>query len=404
MAKQGKTLQELAIEIERQANAKKDFVAPAAQIGLAVVDSDTVGFKDTGKPVPTVKLVLGDGNYPKTYLGEGGNPVNIVPLHSAPSFALNNLAHGQMAEYLGIPKPYYDKCLREQPDLLARNVNQWLAKLSADATSAGKKESRMIRTLDGNVRAVLSDRYRPLENYDLATAVLPVLQEQELVIVSCEITERRLYIKAFDKRIEREIAIKGTDPAHTFLKDVVFPSITISNSEVGSGSLSVAAGLYTGGCTNFASFSDSRMRKYHVGGKALDSADVYALLTDDTKKLTDAAVWAQTRDVVRSAFETARFEELVGRIQQTTTQKIEGDVVQVVEVVGAQFGMNKGERGSVLKHLIEGGDLSRYGVFNAVTRTAEDLPDYERATEFERIGGQIIELDGSQWKKMAAAA
>jgi len=364
--KTGKSLTQLAQEIERQRDARKDYVAPTEKMTMMASDAQ-----------PGARLMLNGGK--------------IAPL----PMSLNPLAHGQMAEYTGVPKPYYDLMLSQAPQLLAKNVNHWLA---------AANEKRMVRTMDGNVRAILSDRYRPLENADLAEAVLPVLMEQELVIVSCEITERRMYIKAFDKRIEREITMKGTDGAHTFLKDVVFPSIVISNSEVGCGALSVAAGIFTGGCTNFAAFNDSRMRKYHVGGKALDSEDVYALLSDKTKELTDAAIWSQTRDVVKSAFEIARFEELVGRVQETTTQKISGDVVKVVEVAGERFGMNKSERGSVLKHLIEGGDLSRYGLFNAVTRTAEDLEDYERATEFERAGGKVIELPRSEWEALAKAA
>lgn len=376
--KTGKTLVELAMEIERQRAAREDFIAPTSKMGMIVREEGPV-------------LALGDDL--RTTL-EGTMGTNVVPMRGK-FFGMNQIAHGQLAEYTGVPKQYYDRMAQVAPQLLADNVNHWLAK-------AGEK--RMVRTLDGKVRAVLSDRYRPLENADLAEAVLPVLMEQELMIVSCEITERRLYIKAFDKRIEREIGIKGTDPAHTFLKDVVFPAITISNSEVGFGALSIAAGLYTGGCTNFAAFSDSRMRKYHVGGKALDSENVYELLSDKTKQLTDAAIWSQTRDVVKSAFEIARFEELVGRVQQTAVQPIEGDVVKVVEKTGERFGMNKGERESVLKHLINGGDLSRYGLFNAVTRAAEDLSDYERATDFERAGGKIIELPRSEWEQLAKAA
>ncbi|MBL0089244.1 MAG: hypothetical protein IPP44_22195 [Ideonella sp.] len=34
----------------------------------------------------------------------------------------------------------------------------------------------MVRTLDGQARAFLSDRYRRLDNYDLCEHVLPMLQ------------------------------------------------------------------------------------------------------------------------------------------------------------------------------------------------------------------------------------
>lgn len=43
-------------------------------------------------------------------------------------------------------------------------------------------------------------------------------------------------------------------------------------------------------------------------------------------------------------------------------------------------------------------------MLNAFTRTAEDLADYDRATDFERIGGQIIELPANDWKRIAEAA
>ena len=361
--KTGRSLQDLAREIERQANAKRDYIAPTAKMELIAATP------------------------PQFALGDQGGPREVC--------GLNEVANAQLAEYTGVPKVYYDRMRAEAPGLLAKNVNHWLANAN---------EKRLVRTLDGNVRGFMSDRYRPLDNVDLAEAVFPVIGDMGLYVVSCEITERRLYIKAFDRRIEREIAVKGTDPAHTFLKDVVYPSIVISNSEVGYGALSVAAGLYTGGCTNWAAFADSKMRKYHIGGKAIDSENVYALLSDETKRLTDAAIWSQTRDVVKSAFNIALFEERVGRIQETTTQKIEGDVVKVVSRASERLGLSKAESNSVLQHLIEGGDLSRYGLFNAVTRSAQDVESYDRATELEAIGGRVIELPRHDWERMLKAA
>lgn len=372
--KQGKSLNELAAEITRQMEAKKDYVAPRAKMQLQLAERDGGGH---GAPV----LVLANGN--------GGH-----------QFGIRDIGHEQLASKLAIPKNYYDRMRVEAPALLVGNVNHWLGQAVADE----KEKKMLVRTLDGNVRAFLSDRYRPLDNCDLAEAILPVLQEQELVITSCEITERRMYIKAFDRRVEREIKLQGTDPAHTFINDIVCPSICISNSEVGCGSLSVAAGLFTGGCTNFAIFNDSRMRKYHIGSKMSGGDELYALLTDQTKRLTDAATWAQARDVVKSAFEIARFEELVGRVQATTENKIEGNVVEVMEVTARRFGFNDTEKESVLKHLIQGGSLTQYGLFNAITRAAEDLPDYDRATQFERFGGDVIELPRSDWQVLASAA
>ncbi len=74
------------------------------------------------------------------------------------------------------------------PALLAHNVNTWLH-------SAGN-EKRMIRTVDGRARGFLSPKYRPLDNYDLGQAVLPALIKAGAQVVSSELTETRMYIKA----------------------------------------------------------------------------------------------------------------------------------------------------------------------------------------------------------------
>jgi hypothetical protein len=92
------------------------------------------------------------------------------------------------------------------------------------------------------------------------------------------------------------------------------------------------------------------------------------------------------------------------KIEGMTSQKIDGDPVKVVDFTAKRFGLTETEGKSVLRHLIEGGDLSRYGVWNAVTRTAEDVESYDRASEIERMGGHIVTLANSEWKELAAAA
>jgi hypothetical protein len=54
----------------------------------------------------------------------------------------------------------------------------------------------------------------------------------------------------------------------------------------------------------------------------------------------------------------------------------------------------------VLRHLIVEGDLSAYGLGNAVTNYSQDVGGYDRATEFKALGGKLIELalaTGSSW-------
>lgn len=365
--KTAKTLAELLREVERRENSKRDFLVDTQAIKMV----PTKGIDDAHT---SVELELGD------HLG----------------FGINNVAHRQIGEHVGVPAKYYDRMLKESPDLLSRNVNHWL-----DAQPA----KRQVRTLDGNARAFLSSGYRPLDNVDLAEAVVPVLLEQDIEIISCEITDRRLYIKGADKRINRDIPSgrRMGDGSHVIF-DTVSPAIVISNSEVGMGALSIETGIWTKACTNMAIFAQRSMKKYHIGGRAELSESVMEMLSDKTKKVTDASVWMQVADVVKGAFDAARFEASLEEVKAMSTQRITGDVAKVVEVTARRLNLQEGEQKSILRHLIEGADLTRYGLFNAITRTAEDLTDYDRATEFERAGGQIIELAANDWRVIAEAA
>ena len=70
---------------------------------------------------------------------------------------------------------------------------------------------RMLRTLDGQVRAVLSDRYRRLDNFDLAESVLPILQQlPEVRFESVELTETKMYLKCITPRLKYEICLLYT--------------------------------------------------------------------------------------------------------------------------------------------------------------------------------------------------
>ena len=362
--KTGKTLVELATEIERQRDNRKDFIAPTDR--LALIPSDDV---------------------------------NDVFMSGIPGMdpRLNDLAHRQVGSYVGVPAIYYDRMRSAAPALLAENVNHWFN---------ANPEKRMVRTLDNRVRAFLSDAYRPLENHDLAEAVLPALLDQDLEIISSEITERRLYIKAVDRRINRDIPTgknRMGDGSHVIF-DTVSPAIVISNSEVGSGALSVETAVWTRACTNLAIFAQRSLRKYHVGGRHQIAEDMVHLLSDETRKATDKAVWLQVRDVVKGAFDEAKFDASLDEMRGMEKQPIAGDPVKAIDLAAKALDIRELEKPSILRHLIEGGDLTRYGLFNALTRTGEDQADYDRATDFERMGGKLIELGEGEWRRIAEAA
>ena len=152
------------------------------------------------------------------------------------TFGTTSLFHRQVASALGIPAKYYDLMQSQKPELLAENVNAWLA----DRTS-----SYMVRSMDygsGQVaRALLSERYRRIDNMEIATSVLPLFAgNDQYEVMSCEVTENRLYLKVVNHRLEMEVR-KG---------DIVQAGVMISNSEVGLGAVSIQPLVYRLVCLN----------------------------------------------------------------------------------------------------------------------------------------------------------
>ena len=87
----------------------------------------------------------------------------------------------------------------EDPELLDYNINRWFTQQPA---------SRMVRTLDGKARAFLSDRYRRLDNLELADVVFPFIKDMKgAELSSCEVTESHMYVKVINKRLQAEVGV-----------------------------------------------------------------------------------------------------------------------------------------------------------------------------------------------------
>jgi len=336
--KNGKTIQELAIEIQRQQESKRDFLIPATRISAFVHDKNV----ELGFPIKD--------NHDELFTG-----------------GLTNNGHIQLGSFCDIPKKYYDMML-PHPELLSNNLNHWLSRSDS---------KRTVRTLDGKVRAILSDKYRRLDNFDLAQNVLPMLNDANASIESCEITDSKLYIKAITHKVQAEVK-----PG-----DVVSSGIIISNSETGHGSLSVKPLVYRLVCSNGAIVDDFAMRKYHAG-KATDMGQIE--FSNETLRAEDKAFWLTVRDLVKYTLSETTFDKIVDSMRESTHKHIIMPE-QAIELVTKKYAFNEFEKDNVLAHLIKGGDLTSWGLGNAVTRMAQDVNSYDRSTDLESIGFQIMQ-------------
>jgi hypothetical protein len=357
------TLEQLAAKLTEQRNAKRDYLADTRTVTMSK-DAKALVLADKGKMV------------------------------------IRPFAHRQLAEKLEIPTKFYDRLAANHPDILASTVN---------ALFEREPSENMIRTLDNQVRAVVSTKFRALDNYDLAEAALPVLVEQGCTVESCDITETRLYIKAVHPTLRRELPVPAglkMGVGHNIFLRLIMAAITIRNSEVGDGSLAVEDGVYERDCTNLASFI-AAFRQHHVGKRHKTELDVITEIeSDTTRKLSDALVWSKLRDRVVQAFDAQNFEAMCAKLVEARADAIpvETGIPTLVELFGAREGLNETERKGFLQHLMGGGELTRYGMQWAATRLAQDMDSYERASELERVGGRIIELPRSDWQSLLKQA
>lgn len=200
-------------------------------------------------------------------------------------------------------------------------------------------------------------------------------------IISCDITETHLYLKVINKTMKAEI-VPG---------DVVQAGFVISNSEIGLGALKVEPLVYRLVCKNGMISKDLAHKKYHTGKQVEDTDNAYELYSDATLAADDKAYFMKVQDIVSAAVDEAKFNLTVDKMRTAMSIKTGENPVQTVEVLGDRYVLNKLERASILRHFIMGNDYSHFGLVNAVTRSSQDVADYNRATELERIGGTLLD-------------
>ena len=352
--KYGRSLTELAMELERQKNAKHDYLLDTRNM----------------------RMDAGSENAMISIQNDKTREVLI--------FNINEVAHNQLGANLGIPSKYYDKMRFENPELLTQNVNSWLNK---------DPKRRMVRTLDGTMRAFLSDRYRRIDNAEIASSVLPIIAEMpDVKIESCEITDERMYIKVVNPRLTTEV-VPG---------DIVQSGMMITNSEVGLGSLTIQPLVYRLVCKNGMVVNDAKTRKYHVG-RGNEALDDFTLYSDATLQADDRALLMKIEDTVKAVVDQTRFDKVVDLMRTAKDAKIvTSNIPAMVELAGNDFGYSKKEGEGILDYLIRGGDLSLYGFANATTRFAQDVNSYDRSTALESVGYTILGMSPRQWNKLNA--
>lgn len=348
--KQGKSLTDLAAEVERQSISKNDYLAESGEITMHPFNS-------------TIDI---DNNV----------------------MAMTNHCHKQVASWSGIGTRYYQKMLADNQTLLAGNVNHWLHHKD------NAKKTRMVRELDGSARAFLSDRYLRLDNDVVTKTCLEVMSQIEgIQIKSCDITNNKLYMKAVFPKTEAEVK----------LNDPVQCGVVITNSEIGTGSFQISPLIYRLVCLNgmVSPTKEDGVRRNHLGSKINSDTIKYS---SDTIELMAQATLAECKDAIKTFSSPEYFDKHVQKMALAADSIKSVNPEKTVELLAKQLAFTEDERSSVLEAFIRDQDYSQYGAMNAVTNAANNMLSYDRASDFEVMGSSVLNLNSSQWQKVALAA
>lgn len=289
-------------------------------------------------------------------------------------WSLTEHCHSQVANKLEIPMGYYKRMKGDHPDLLALNINGWL--------SRKEKTKYLLRTFnygDENItnlcRAMLSDRYSILDNWDVLIAALEAIKNTgiHVDVVKAEVTERKMYLHI----VAPEIHVDATELLDGYLEDTtsavlnngIISGLVLTNSEVGLSRFEVSARAQILRCKNGLHDRNAAFRKTHLGAK-MDEG--FVQWSEGTKQKNYQLILSQVADAVKVYMSKEYLGNLTSKLLKHKYDKIENPK-DVIEVVSAEIGIPESHQQSILKYFYKDQDESSFGLMNAFTREAQNV-------------------------------
>lgn len=310
----------------------------------------------------------------------------------------------QLAERLRIPLQYLDRLAEMDheagPALACYTVNE--------LTRIDERRAlyRFVETDEGYVlRAVLSDRYRAIDNDTALQAILAGLSDNGLALGDCEVTGDVTMDRMRLRITVPQVAIAVPDllgdyrmpyslrpgngmharPDADETPPVLWAGVEITNSETGNGAFAIAPRAVIQVCRNGLTKAVD-FRRAHIGA-ALEEGSID--WSHETQRTALALITSQVRDAVATYISPGYLEATAEEMRRAKGVLVEG-APAAVEAVQIRFGLTEGERDAVFELFAAGGDRSVLGLANAVTAAAQLAEDGDHQSDLEATFWQIV--------------
>jgi hypothetical protein len=292
----------------------------------------------------------------------------------APGFTTPGTMHRnatqQLSQRLGIPLAYVDH-LREQGEwgyeLLVRSLRQH---------TLHSEDRYLVRSVGGEARAFLSDKFRRIDCRPSAAALLEVAKERGLVVADGIFTETRTSLKFILPKL-----------LEVFPGEWMVLGFDWSNSDFGRGANDLRMFAFRPLCWN-GMVGESVVRQIHIG-KRLEDDIAYS---EKTYRLDAEATASALRDTASHALSEARVDRLLDGIRIANETKIEPkarvDALRKVVTKGEAERVVEAFNSPDVENMPPGNSLWRWS--NAISFVAGQLEDADKKIDFERYAGDVI--------------
>lgn len=281
-------------------------------------------------------------------------------------------ALGQLAARAGVPGSYLAELA---------NADGWRRTLAAEILSRhynnGEASTRfLVRAVNGQVRGVLSDRYRRLDSRPLIDAFATECQKIGAVPVDGTASDTRFALKAIVPTVFEPV--KG---------EAIAFGLEWANSDFGNGMHAVRAFILRLWCLNGATMENA-LAQVHLGRTLGDDID----LSQRTYELDTKTSISALRDIVAGTLAPKRIEALCAGIANANAQGIEwknaSSKLARRLLKGELEEARKAFESDDVVNLPAGKTMWRAS--NAISWLAGKSEDPDRKLELERLAGEIV--------------
>jgi hypothetical protein len=303
---------------------------------------------------------------------------------------------GGVAAKLALPRAYV-RTLREtgRTDILDVMFNRTLHGNDAIPTAEADARKFLLRTFKskdgktGYARALLSDSYKPIDNWDVLNAVVLGMGHAGLsanVVKSADLTDRRMYVKIVVPEINAlapellknyRSPFSGNRGADN---PTVFAGLIIGNSETGDGAFTLTPRLEVEVCTNGMTMTADKLKSTHLGAKL--EGDGIVQYSERTMRKNLELITSQTEDAVRTFLNVGYVTRALAKITEKAGEPV-AKPQEIVTQITKREAFSKADSDGIMEQFIKGGDMTRGGVFQAITAHVQTLADADKVYAME---------------------